>query len=106
MQYTINGQHTFTFIATAEVVPMGLQLDKEALSFEFAADNTGFSVTQPLLLTNPFTVPVDFWFTNDNEAFHVSPVKGTVAREPARCLLLVRSCSSVWIIFSWQDHHR
>lgn len=83
--YTINGQR-YTFRATADVVPVRVELNSEKLHFQFSPENWTGRVDQTLGVENPFDFPVVFTIEPSNKVFSVEPARGVLdARGKTTC---------------------
>ena len=78
LYYTINEKHSFHFACTADVVPMALSLPTNEIEFRFGPSDESFSLSHTLELKNPFTAPVEYWWTKETDTFSITPTKGTV----------------------------
>ena len=78
LTYVINDKHMFDIDVSAEVVPVSLNVNVEELHFEFTVDNTGETVQESLVLSNPSSHPAEFSWEPPSKAFTVTPSHGVV----------------------------
>ncbi|KAK3255401.1 hypothetical protein CYMTET_35412 [Cymbomonas tetramitiformis] len=79
VSYTINnGAHLFSFDVSADVVPVTLQLNRDAIVFSFTPDNWEPFVVETVMITNPNSYPAEFSWESPNPSFTVNPMIGMV----------------------------
>ncbi|RHZ21992.1 hypothetical protein DYB26_003352 [Aphanomyces astaci] len=85
VNYTINGQHSFKLLVTAEVVPIRVELSTPVLEFAFDANDLSPNVAQQLVVKNPGNSEAKFSWAPEPQhppvdcAFEASPKQGTIA---------------------------
>ncbi|RHY34023.1 hypothetical protein DYB32_001211 [Aphanomyces invadans] len=85
VNYTINGQHSFKLLVTAEVVPIRVELSTPVLEFAFDASDLNPDVAQQLVVKNPGNSEAKFsWAPEPHHppvecAFEATPKQGTIA---------------------------